>query len=360
MSPRKEKGAIRFLWEDKEVGGARDTIWSTWHSTIGWGVQNACGALGALAGGMASSLAVARGRMELVSCETGGAGELKLVKYPALPGAKARGFAGHASPPDAIRYLVEDSGVLSAGRDGCVMVWRRGDAPQDVPAVEDSNSHRHEQEVVGCAPRSVQGGFRRPSRGVLVRLSSGGQGAEMPTDAERALMEKTLAEDVAGVLHAGGHGDLSRPMEHLAFDRVRCSMFQDGAGGALTAEVELLPDPRLVSLFRHLHQNTPISTFPFPFPFAYPYLFLFLLVPPTFYLLISLFHASVLSLNEFLAQLGSLRRQRMVGRADSSGHVSLPGRVRRDSGHRQEQTQKFCKRRNYPRGRGRGMNPLQP
>lgn len=102
-SPKKGPNARRHLWEIKEVGGLRDAVWASWHCCLGWGVQNACGTVGALSGGRAACLAVARGGGELVACEAGGSAEVRLVRYPALPGAKARGFTGHAQPPEAIR-----------------------------------------------------------------------------------------------------------------------------------------------------------------------------------------------------------------------------------------------------------------
>jgi WD40 repeat protein len=166
----------------------RDVVWASWHSALGWAVQGAS-ERDALLGGVSSSLAVSRSQAFLAACEDAGAGEIRVVRFPALPGAQARRYPGHASPPVALRFLSEDSRLVSAGSDGCLIVWRM-DGLQ--PSTQVSRASV-DGDLLPRHPAS------RPVRGHVLRLGIMSD-VQWVTSTERANLEKYLVEEIAEIL----------------------------------------------------------------------------------------------------------------------------------------------------------------
>lgn len=199
---------------EKDPGSMRDVIWASYHCTMGWAVQGVSDQ-GALGGGVVESLAVSRSLRRVVACE---GSEVRLVRYPALTGAVGKRYSAHASPPNSLRFLVEDNRVVTSGMDGCVIQWRHDGL---------HNAYAHQRASVEglLLPKAP---VDRPTRGVVLRLACSSIDTTWDYAHEREGIEQHLATVIASELN-------------VAVGRVSATVHAYGL--EVAADVELHPGP---------------------------------------------------------------------------------------------------------------------
>ena len=99
---------------------ARNVDWATWTCVAGWPVQ---GILPRSSMGK-DVMSCDRSHTRTVVASGDERGCLKLFQYPAHKGCAARTFGGHSSKITQVRFMFDDTYVVTVGADMTVMQWR--------------------------------------------------------------------------------------------------------------------------------------------------------------------------------------------------------------------------------------------
>ena len=116
--------------------GLRDKTWETFTCVLGWpvlgiwdGVGENC-EINALARSRASGQSTGgSGSGSAVLATAGDHASVRLARYPCLKGAETRVYHAHCTPPTCMRFLADDSKLLTCGgKDACFFQWAHRDA----------------------------------------------------------------------------------------------------------------------------------------------------------------------------------------------------------------------------------------